>query len=154
MSLAAAEPSLTLDLLNLEWWQGVLGILVTLGLSPAPWILGLALGRIQFTGPAERNYTARTEELKAAHAREVDSVKAAAAQALAGVVAHHAELVAEKDARYAELKESRDYYRTARIEERDRADMATEQLLESVEVAKASMQALTALDEAAKDVTR
>jgi hypothetical protein len=148
---AAGEPSLTVDLLNLEAWQAVIGVLVALGLSPAPWILGLALGRIQFTGPAERGYTARTEELKQAHAREVESMKAAAKEALAGAVEHHTHLIAEKDARYAELKESRDYYRKARLEERDRADAATVQLLDSVEVAKASMQALTALDEAAKD---
>lgn len=151
---SAAEPSLTLDLLNLEAWQAFVGIIVALGLSPAPWILGLALGRIQFTGPAERNYTARTDELKEAHKREVDSIKQSAREQLLGAVEHHSNLIAEKDARYAELKDSRDYYRKARIEERDRADAATEQLLDSVEVAKASMQALTALDEAAKDATR
>jgi hypothetical protein len=130
----------TIDLLNLEWWQGLGAVLVALGLSPAPWILGLAAGRIQFTAPAREAYDARVVDIKDAHAK-----------AIAELVAHHAALVVEKDRAYAEMQRSRDYYRTARLEEAERADRATEQLLEVVELAKTSAHALEALDEAARD---
>lgn len=143
-------PSLTVDLLNIEWWQGVIGLIVLLGLSPAPWILGLALGRIQFSGPSQRAYDERVADLKAAHARELETTTKTATDAIAETVRHHNDLTAVQAARYAELERSRDYYRTARLAEADRADRATDQLVEVVEIAKASAQALHALDEAVK----
>lgn len=120
-----------IDLLNLDWWQTLVGLIGVLGLSPAPWLLGLATGRLQFTAPAERR---EAERLK-----ERDD--------------HFDALAAEKDRVYSEMKESRDYYREARLVEKGRADELVDQVVASVEVAKASMQALTAIDQAARDVT-
>lgn len=132
-----------IDLGNLEWWQAFIGIVAALGLSPAPWILGLAIGRIQFTAPAERITEKRIADLKSAHAAET-----------AELVRHHAELADEKDARYGELKESRDYYRDARIVERDRADKVTDSLAEALELARLNAHLLESLDETAKDGTK
>ncbi|MDQ2690357.1 MAG: hypothetical protein M3Y29_08805 [Chloroflexota bacterium] len=111
-----------------------------LGLSPAPWILGLALGRIQFSAPARAVFDERVADLKAQHA---EAVKA--------LTTYHAEVLAERDERYGELKESRDYYREARIVERDRADKVTDQLAEALELARLNTHLLESLDEAAKD---
>lgn len=139
------------DLANLEAWQGFVALLGVLGLSPAPWLLGMALNRIQFTAPAEKAYAERTTELKEAHAITVDNLKAAHSAAIAEIVNHHAQLVAVKDTQYAELKESRNYYRQARLAEADRADKATDQLAEVVEVVKANVQLLDAFDKAVQE---
>ncbi|WOF23855.1 hypothetical protein N8K70_04005 [Microbacterium betulae] len=72
---------------------------------------------------------------------------------VADLTAHHNRELATQAGILAEMRESRDYYRQARLEERARADAATDRLAESVEVAKASLQALQALDEAARSVT-
>lgn len=81
---------------------------------------------------------ARIEDLIANHARE-----------LAQKDVTYGAMVTEKDSAYSEMKESRDYYRGARLEEKDRADRATEQLLESSEIARTATHALVALGEAA-----
>lgn len=60
-------------------------------------------------------------------------------------------MVIEKDARYAEMKESRDYYRGARLQERDRVEQLTDQLLETTEIARTATHALTALSEVAAE---
>lgn len=133
---------MTVDLANLEWWQALIGILGALGLSPAPWILGLATGRIQFAGPAQAVFDARVADLKAQHA-----------DAVAALTTYHNTVLEGQAARYAELKESRDYYRTARVEERDRADKVTDQLAEVAELARLAVHAIESLDEASKDVT-
>ncbi len=127
------------DLANLEWWQTLIGIAVGLGLSPAPWLLGMAFGRIQFSAPARATYDERVADLKAQHA---DAVKA--------LTTYHAEVLTERDGRYAELKQSRDYYREARIVERDRADKVTDQLAEALELARLNTHLLQSLDEATK----
>lgn len=57
----------------------------------------------------------------------------------------------QKDESYSEMKESRDYYRASRLEEKSRADRATEQLVESNEIARAATHALTALSEVAAE---
>lgn len=126
--------------IDLQWWQGLAVLLGALGLSPAPWLLGLATNRLQFTGPAAKAYEDRIAELTRAHAA-----------AIAEIVAHHAMLVGVKDTQYAEMKESRNYYREARLAEIDRADKATDQLAEVVDVVKANVQFLDAFDKAAQD---
>lgn len=70
-------------------------------------------------------------EVKAAHDAEVANLKAAQERELTELNAHFATLSGVKDAAYADMKASRDYYRTARLEERDRADKVTDQLAES-----------------------
>src|SRR5690606_40602986 len=97
------------------------------------------VGRIQFSKPSELAYQARIAELKARH----DA-------ALSEITQHHAALLGVKDAQYEELKKSRDYYRDARLVEKDRADKATEQVLEALEVTKTAVYVLQSLDEATK----
>lgn len=140
------------DLADLSAWQTVIALLGVLGLSPAPWLLGMAIGRIQFTAPAAKSYDERVAELKAAHDATVDNLKTAHNSAVAEIVRHHTDLVAVKDTQYDELKESRNYYRAARLAEADRADKATDQLAEVVEVVKANVQLLDAFDKAVQDV--
>lgn len=121
------------DLANLEWWQAFVGILVALGLSPAPWILGLALGRIQFTGPARADFAARVADINAAHA-----------ESRADLIKHHDELDKAHADALGEMTNQRNYYRDARIVEADRATKATET---SAEVAReAAKLATTALE--------
>lgn len=130
---------IVVDLLNLQWWQGLIAIAGVVGLSPAPWLLGMARDRIAFTAPMRADYDARVADLKEGHAR-----------AVAELVAHHQALIAEKDAAYTELKTSRDYYRDARLVEKARNDELTDQLVESVELARTGFQVLRAFDKAAE----
>lgn len=131
-----------IDLADLEWWQALATLIAALGLSPAPWLIGMALGRIQFSAPARAVYDERVADLKTQHA---DAVKA--------LTTYHAEVLAERDERYDELRTSRDYYREARIVERDRADKVTDQLAEALELARLNTHLLQSLDEATKDAT-
>lgn len=155
----------TIVLPGFDWWQGLVILIGALGLSPAPWILGLAFNRIQFTKTATELHDQRVAELKEGHARELDAAKASAAVAVttatnAAVTAidmatkHHQELSAAKDAAYAEMRQSRDYYREARLAEQARANAATDQLADMAELAKANLQALRALDEVVKEPSR
>jgi len=128
------------DLAALDWWQALAAILVALGLSPAPWILGLAVGRLQFAGPAAREHDERIADLKAQHALEVGNL-----------TTYHLSIIGGKDERYAELRESRDGFRAATRIERERADKVTSTLAEFGELGKLAVHALTAIDEAAKD---
>lgn len=57
------------------------------------------------------------------------------------------------NARIAEVTQSRDYYRDARLEEKERADRATDQLGESLELTKTTVKVLTAIDEATNGTT-
>lgn len=129
-----------IDLANLEWWQTLVAIAAALGLSPAPWILGLALGRIQFAAPAERETDKRIADLKEAHALE-----------LKNLTAYHEGILKGKDERYADVKESRDGYKAATVIERERADKVTDTLAEFGELGKLAVHALAALDEVAKE---
>lgn len=128
------------DLANLEWWQTLVGIVGVLGLSPAPWILGLATGKIQFTTPAALEHDKRIADLKDAHALQ-----------LASLAAYHDGITRAKDDRYADVKESRDGYRAATVVERERANKVTDTLAEFGELGRLAVHALTALDEVAKD---
>lgn len=112
------DPGIFLDLSNIQWWQSVVAILGLLGLSPAPWILGLATGRIQFAGPAEKAYASRVEELKDGHAR-----------ATAELVKYHDDIDAQWQRRYDELKLSRDGWKDQSEKESDRARLANEQTI-------------------------
>ena len=85
-----------------------------------------------------------------AHADLTQAADRAHAAELANLETYHNALLAERDRRYAELEQSRDYYRDAHDTQRDRADKVTEQLAESLELSRAAVHALTALDEATR----
>lgn len=138
MEGSSGTSGVVIDLLSLQWWQGLIAIAGLVGLSPAPWLLGMARDKIAFTAPMRADYDARIGDLKDAHAR-----------ALAELVAHNAALLAQKDEAYAELKTSRDYYRQARLEEQQRANELSEQLAESAKMARTVVHFLEAFDEAA-----
>jgi hypothetical protein len=126
-----------IDMIDLQWWQSAAVILGALGLSPAPWILGLALGRIQFTAPATRAFEARVADLKESHA-----------QAIAELVKHQSDIETGWNRGYAELKDSRDYYRDARIDEAKARREATDQLTAvASEAAKIAAIALATIGE-------
>lgn len=122
------------------WWQqwltpaGLESLAKTGGLVLLAWLF--------FTGRivTAKMHEARVADLATHHARELAQKDAAY------------EAMVEADGRaYGEMKESRDYYRGARLEEKSRADRATEQLVESNEIARAATHALTALSEVAAE---
>jgi hypothetical protein len=124
-----------------QWWQGILFVVGVLGLSPAPWLLGMARDKIAFTTPMRAAVEARVAEIKGAHERE-----------LAERDRHHAAELETRREAYAELAVSRDYYRTARLEEQGRADKASTALAEATaELGRLTSQVLRAFDEAAKE---
>lgn len=128
-----------IDLADLQWWQGVVAILGALGLSPAPWILGLALNRIQFTKPAQAAFDARVADLKSQHTQSVTDL-----------VAFHADQLSQRDERNGELKTSLAKMEEARNLERSRADDATAMLGRAVEAVEVSNHLLESLGEAAE----
>lgn len=129
-----------IDLANLEWWQTLIGILGVLGLSPAPWLLGMATGKIQFTAPAAVQAEKRVSDIKEANVEQVKSL-----------VLYHDGIIKAKDDRYADLLESRNGYKAAVVVERDRAEKSTEMLGDFTELGKLAIHALTALDEAVRE---
>lgn len=135
--------------LDLQWWQSVVAIVAALGLSPAPWILGLALGRITFTATAQ-----------AAHTRLELALTSGHTAAIAELTMHYAERdrirdeanedrEAQHSRELTDVRQSRDYYREARIVESNRANKATEQLADVAgEAGKIATAALSAIDNA------
>ena len=118
------------DLANLQWWQALIGLITVLGLSPAPWLLGLASGKIQFSAPAQKTYSERIQDMDEHH-KQVEGIQAE---------------------RYADLKESRNYYRDAFNTEHDRANKATETVAEVLDAIKATNHVMSSINIAAEEV--
>ena len=118
------------DLANLQWWQALIGLITVLGLSPAPWLLGLASGKIQFSAPAQKAYAERIQDMDEHH-KQVEGIQAE---------------------RYADLKESRNYYRDAFNTEHDRANKATETVAEVLDAIKATNHVMSSITQAAEEV--
>ena len=118
------------DLANLQWWQALIGLITVLGLSPAPWLLGLASGKIQFSAPAQKTYDERIQDMDEHH-KQVEAI--------------HVE-------RYTDLKESRNYYRDAFNAEHDRANKATETVAEVLDAIKATNHVMSSITQAAEEV--
>lgn len=131
------------------WWEqwltpaGISGIVRDGGLVLLAWLF--------FTG---KIITSKQHDLRVA------DVEKAFDGRTADLIENHARELAQKDATYdavvgangraySEMKESRDYYRGARLEEKNRADRATEQLIETNEIARAATHALVALSDQA-----
>lgn len=129
------------DLANLDWWQTLVAIIGVLGLSPAPWILSLSLGRIQFSKPAQADYDKRVTDLKEQH----DASAAASA-------AYYADQLKVRDDRIAELKATNLKLDEGRNVERDRADAATQMLGRSIEVVEVANHLLESLGQVSQEV--
>lgn len=127
---SGSSGTLVIDLLDLQWWQILFGIIAAAGLSPAPWILGLAANKLTFTATAEANYQKRVDDL----------------------TEHHDALVAVKDQRYADLEATAKKNEQALVIEKDRADAATAALIESTQVAKMTVHVIEELRQAAQEV--
>ena len=128
-------PGFMVDLLDVQWWQGIIGIIVLLGLSPAPWILGLAVGRIQFTKASD-----------AAHARELAAREKGWSEEKAALENYHVALTAERQQRYSDLQ-------VAHEQQRVRADTMTTALAESTAVITSVGHIMHEITNAAKGVS-
>jgi hypothetical protein len=120
---------LVIDLLNLQWWQAFVGLVILLGLSPAPWLTGLAIGRIQFAGPA---------------AAEKE-------RALAEQKRHYEALMDVQQERYSELQEANKKNVEAAERERNRADSATDAALQVAQVIEANNHVLESMNQVARE---
>lgn len=96
-----------------QWWQYVVAAAVTLGLSPAPWILAMLTRRLMPLG----SHLERVADLKESHKREVDNLNQT-----------HLLVVASYDKELDRLSTERDYERSGRETERSRSDAATGKL--------------------------
>lgn len=131
-----------IDLVQIQIWQALIAIAVGLGLSPAPWILGLAVGRIQFTKVAD-----------AAHARELSRVTEAHDRELAEQKRHYDALLALESARYSELSASNRANAEAVEKHRTRAEEVTNAALNMTEVIAANTHVIGQLNEVAREAT-
>ncbi|WNN94068.1 membrane protein [Microbacterium phage Fregley] len=133
-----SDPSFVIDLMDMQWWQAILAVVAALGLSPAPWVLGLAAGKIQFTSTAEAIYEKRIAELGEYHAKVLEG----------------------EQKRYTDLQATAAKSENAALKneqavaiERQRADTATEALAESTDVVRMAMHIVQELRQAAQEVT-
>lgn len=122
---------LNIDLMDMQWWQALIAILGILGLSPAPWILGLATNKIQFTSTADANYALRSQEMR-------DNYDA---------------LVAVKDQRYSDLEATTLKTERAAATDKQTAATSVEALAESTEVTKMAVHIVQELRQAAQEVS-
>lgn len=134
-------PAFVIDLLDIQWWQAAVAIIVGLGLSPAPWILGLAVGRIQFTRVANE-----------AHQRELDARKEAFYAQLAARDKYHADLMDQEKQRYADLEKINEKNAEAAEEQRRRADSMTDALVDATEAIRAGNHIINEFTRAAREV--
>jgi hypothetical protein len=138
---SSGAPGLIIDFTNLQWWQTAIGLLGVLGLSPAPWLLGLAAGKIQFSGPARRDFERQLVDKDAAHQRELDAKDA-----------YYRALLAGKDERYAELQKANDANREAARRHEERADNLTEAVLEVAEIVQQNTHVVESFDQVTREV--
>lgn len=124
-----------IDVTNLQAWQVLVAIAGALGLSCAPWLLGLAADRVGFTKP-----------MRAEFARQLAAKDTVHEDAMKERDRHWATVLEMQQARYADLE-------AANVIERDRADRATGALVEMTEVVRASTHALNSLNQVAREVT-
>lgn len=128
---------LFIDVLNLQWWQVLVGGAVALGLSPAPWITALATGRLLFRADLERQLKAKDEE----HAR-----------AIAQAQSNYETLRAVDRERYDELKLAHATTALALEAERSRSDEVTDGLLGMGAVVEANTHVLQSFHGAVNDL--
>lgn len=134
--------TLIIDLLNMQWWQALFGIIAALGLSPAPWILGLATNRIQFTAAANAAYEKREQVMRENHARE-----------MAALESYHEKVLLAKDQRYSDLEEVHDRNVVALGSQTERADKATNAVYGVTGALKQTAHVIDELRQAAQEVS-
>lgn len=134
--------TLIIDLLNMQWWQALIALLGAAGLSPAPWILGLATNRLQFTKAAEAAYEKREQAMRENHARE-----------MAALTAYHEKVLEAKDQRYADLEEIHDQNVEALTAQKERADKVTSAMFGATDALKMTTHVIQELRQAAEEVT-
>lgn len=130
-----------IDLLNLQWWQGLVAIVGILGLSPAPWLLGLATGKIQFTGRAD-----------IAHQRELTARSEGYDREKLALETYHANVLASRDQRYADLQAAKEAIEAAYELQRKRSEQMADALADSTEVLRVTNHVLVEFTKAAREV--
>jgi len=146
-------PQLVIDLFNLQWWQALGALAVALGLSPAPWILGLAVNRLQFTKTAEAAHQREIDEMKAAHERELTARERSYESQRAQLLEYHGTVIAAKEQRYADLERTNQRNVEVAESQRKRADEVTAALAESTKAVQMTNHVLEELRRSAEEAT-
>lgn len=146
-------PSSLIDLLDLQWWQLLLAIVTTLGFSPAPWLLGIAFNRVQFTKTADAAHERELNEVKAAHERELAARDAGWLREKTQMESHQAFVLASMEQRYADLEVANHKNIEAAELQRQRADEATSALAQSTEVLQMTNHILQELKRSAEEAS-
>lgn len=126
------SPGIYLDVNNLQWWQALGGLLVLLGVSPAPWITALATGRLLFRADLERQLIEKDK----VHVDAMEVERRATAA-----------LLEECKAAYSITQQALD-------EERERNAKLTAALADSTAAMEVTNHALTEFNEIAKRANR
>ncbi|AYD87375.1 hypothetical protein SEA_VALENTINIPUFF_80 [Microbacterium phage ValentiniPuff] len=134
--------TLVIDLLNMQWWQALGAFIAALGISPAPWLLGLATGKIQFTSTAD-----------AAHARELAAREKAYEDQLAQMEKYHGTVVAQKDERYDDLVRTNARNIEVADQQKARGDKLEDALTQAAVVIEQNSHVLLELKQSAEEVT-
>lgn len=121
------------DLLNLQWWQAIIALIVALGISPAPWITALAAGRLLFRADLERQLAKSDTEHEKALAQQKDFYDA---------------LLADRKERYDDLVAANNANAQAAARGQERADELTDTLLEFGGLVEANNHFLASLGKA------
>lgn len=137
------SPRLLVDLLDVQWWQWLGMVLGALGLSPLPWIGGLAAGKIQFSAVAQKAHDEQVQRLEEAHKRELDARNA-----------YHKGLMDAAEQRYADSQEAARVNAAAAERNKERADQVTDALLDLGQFIQGTQHFMeSALEAGQKEVT-
>lgn len=130
-----------LSFASLEWWQGLVLVLGGLGLSPAPWILGLAMGRIQFTAVAAAAHERELEKQEHNHAAQMDALRE-----------FHVQVLAAERERYKTLEKANEQNREAAERNQQRADQLTDAAFSLAEIIQANSHVIGAVNKVTEKV--
>jgi hypothetical protein len=117
-----------LDFANLSFWQWLGGVIVLLGISPAPWITALATGRLLFRADLNARLAVAKENYEKSLQEAQD---------------HHDELMTVERERYSLLERARDT-------ERERNEKLTDALEDSTRAVEATTSVLLEIRSATK----
>lgn len=148
--MIAAEATTTTDPTLWEQWASpaTLDRMLQLG--------GLTLLAVLFARGAiitRGQHEQRVADLTKYHDAAVKAQEERHTRELQQAAGHHLEMMSEKDRRFDGMKESRDAWRQTSQNQTQRADHATEQLLEANELAGLAIQQMEAMEAAARAVS-